>query len=180
MSKAISDLMNEHGSIQAAILVMDRMSAALQKNSPVELDDIRLLLDFLKGFADQCHHGKEEGFLFPAMVKAGVPDKGGVIGVMLAEHAQGRQLIRDMEAAISNGLDSPQLCRLNGRFATLYKNHIRKENGLLFPTADKLLSADQKDELFKCFEEFEAQVMHPPRNVELHATLERLQEKYPG
>jgi len=180
MSKAITDLMNEHESIQAAILVMDRISAALQNNSPVELDDIRQLLDFLKGFADQCHHGKEEGFLFPAMVKAGVPDKGGPIGVMLAEHTQGRQLIREMEAALANGLDSPQLCRLNGRFATLYRNHIRKENGLLFPTADNLLSDDQKDELFKRFVEFEEQVIQPGRHAELHAALERLQEKYPA
>jgi hemerythrin-like domain-containing protein len=114
------------------------------------------------------------------MVKAGVPDKGGPIGVMLAEHTQGRQLIREMEAALANGLDSPQLCRLNGRFATLYRNHIRKENGLLFPTADNLLSDDQKDELFKRFVEFEEQVIQPGRHAELHAALERLQEKYPA
>ena len=62
-------------------------------------------IGFLKEFADKCHHGKEEGLLFPAMVAAGIPDKGGPIGVMLAEHTQGRQFIRDMEESLSTVVD---------------------------------------------------------------------------
>lgn len=46
--------------------------------------------DFIRGFADGCHHKKEEGVLFPAMQSAGVPCERGPIGVMLAEHERGR------------------------------------------------------------------------------------------
>src|SRR4030065_429878 len=55
--------------------------------------------DFIKGFADGCHHKKEEGVLFPAMQAAGVPSEGGPISVMLAEHEQGRRLTAGMRAA---------------------------------------------------------------------------------
>jgi hemerythrin-like domain-containing protein len=36
-------------------------------------------LVFLKEFADRCHHGKEEDFLFPALEKAGIKKEGGPI-----------------------------------------------------------------------------------------------------
>jgi hemerythrin-like domain-containing protein len=37
-------------------------------------------MGFLKEFADKRHHGKEEGILFPALVEADIPEKGGHIG----------------------------------------------------------------------------------------------------
>jgi hemerythrin-like domain-containing protein len=55
--------------------------------------------DFIKGFADGCHHKKEEGIFFPAMQAAGAPAEGGPVSVMLAEHEQGRRLAGDMRAA---------------------------------------------------------------------------------
>jgi hemerythrin-like domain-containing protein len=51
------------------------------------------MLAWLRTFADRHHHGKEEDVLFPAMIKAGVPSRGGPIDVMLDEHADGRALI---------------------------------------------------------------------------------------
>ncbi len=52
-------------------------------------------------FADQCHHGKEEDLLFPAMEAAGIPRESGPIGVMLEEHNIGRQYVRGMAEAVS-------------------------------------------------------------------------------
>jgi len=54
----------------------------------VDTKDMHDFIGFLKEFADKCHHGKEEGLLFPALIQAGLPEKGGPIGVMLADHAR--------------------------------------------------------------------------------------------
>ena len=179
MSKAIADLMNEHEAILSAIQILERMIAAMEKARSVDATDMHAFIGFLKEFADKCHHGKEEGLLFPAMVAAGIPDKGGPIGVMLAEHAQGRQLIRDMEESISAGVDRAKLAQAAGGYATLLRNHIQKENMILFPMAERVLTEEQLGKLYEGFEEHEEKVIGQGRHEELHAMLKSLQDKYP-
>jgi hemerythrin-like domain-containing protein len=179
MSKAIADLMNEHEAIFSAIQIMERMIATIEKATLLDTKDIHDFIEFLKEFADKCHHGKEEGFLFPAMIGAGVPDKGGPIGVMLAEHAQGRKLIRDMEESISTNVDQMKLAQAAREYVHLLKNHIQKENMALFPMAERVLTATQLEKLYERFEEHEDKVIGQGRHEELHAMLKNLQEKYP-
>jgi hemerythrin-like domain-containing protein len=178
MSKAIADLMNEHEAILSAIQILERMIAAMEKATSVDTKDIHDFIGFLKEFADKCHHGKEEGLLFPAMVGAGVPDRDGPIGVMLADHAQGRKLIRDMEESISTGVDRAKLAQAAGGYASLLRNHIQKENTVLFPMAERVLTETQLVKLYEGFEEHEEKVIGQGRHEELHAMLKSLQEKY--
>jgi len=179
MSKAIADLMNEHEAILSAIQILERMMVVIEKAPSVDTKDIHDFIGFLKEFADKCHHGKEEGLLFPVLVGAGVPDKGGPIGVMLAEHAQGRQLIRDMEESISPDVSRVKLAQAAGAYATLLRNHIQKENMMLFPMAERVLTETQLEKLYEGFEEHEEKVIGQGRHEELHAMLKSLQEKYP-
>jgi hemerythrin-like domain-containing protein len=179
MSKAIADLLNEHEAILSAIQILERMTAAMEKGTSVDAKDVHDFIGFLKEFADKCHHGKEEGLLFPALIGAGVPDKGGPIGVMLAEHAQGRQLIRDMEESISVNVERGKFAQAAKDYANLLRNHIQKENKFLFPTAEKVLTEAQLEELYEGFEEHEEKVIGQGRHEELHAMLKSLQEKYP-
>ncbi len=178
MSKAIADLMNEHEAILSAIQILERMIIA-QEKSTLDIKDVHDFIGFLKEFADKCHHGKEEGLLFPAMVGAGVPEKGGPIGAMLAEHAQGRKLIRDMEESIATDVDRMKLAQAAGGYASLLRNHIQKENMVLFPMADRLLTESQLEKLYAGFEEHEEKVIGQGRHEELHAMLKSLEEKYP-
>ena len=179
MSKAIADLLNEHEAILSAIKILERMMAAMEKAPSMDTTDMHAFIGFLKEFADKCHHGKEEGLLFPAMAGAGVPDKGGPIGVMLAEHAQGRKLIRDMEESISTGVDRAKLAQAAREYAALLRNHIQKENTVLFPMAERVLTETQLEKLYDRFEEHEEKVIGQGRHEELHAMLKSLQEKYP-
>ena len=179
MSKAIADLMNEHEAILSAIKILERMMVAIEKAPSVDTNDIHNFIGFLKEFADKCHHGKEEGLLFPALVGAGVQDKGGPIGVMLADHAQGRKLIRDMEASLSPDVDRVKLAQSAGAYATLLRNHIQKENTFLFPMTERVLTETQLEKLYEGFEEHEEKVIGQGRHEELHAMLKSLQEKYP-
>ena len=180
MSRVIADLMNEHEAILSAIQILERMTADKEKALPADAKDAHDFIGFLKEFADKCHHGKEEGFLFPAMIGAGIPKKGGPIGVMLAEHPQSRQLIRDMQASISVTVDCPKFAEAANAYASLLRTHIQKENNVLFPMAERVLTEAQLALLFEKFEDHEQEVIGQARHEELHAMLGKLQEKYPG
>jgi len=105
---------------------------------------------WLRTFADQSHHAKEETALFPAMVKAGVPSEGGPIAVMLEEHEEGRRLIRTLEA--STGATRVMACRA---YVSLLRAHIDKENEIVFPLADAVLDERALHELRRAFDTVE-------------------------
>jgi len=116
--------------------------------------------DFIKGFADGCHHRKEEGVLFEAMVAAGLPKQAGPIAVMLAEHEQGRAYTRGMREAalrLAGGDASAQVevARNAQGYAALLRGHIAKENSILFPMADQMISAARQAQVAEDFEHVE-------------------------
>jgi hemerythrin-like domain-containing protein len=111
---------------------------------------------WLRAFADQNHHAKEEASLFPAMVKAGVPSEGGPIAVMLAEHAQGRALI----AAIAEGIGAARAAAARD-YVDLLRAHIDKENDVLFPLADAVIDEQLMQTVRREFEAVEIELGAP-------------------
>jgi hemerythrin-like domain-containing protein len=180
MSKAIEDLKHEHEAILSSFQVLESMLTAIEKTSPLNPGDVLDFIGFLKEFADKCHHGKEEGLLFPALIGAGLPDRGGPVGAMMMEHQHGRQLIRQMEEAVSGNMDAVSFTRSAREYISLLQNHIQKENNILFPLAEKVLSEAMLQQLYKKFEEHEEKVIGHGRHEELHAMLDKLQQKYPA
>ena len=72
-------LSDEHRVIERVLNALDRLTAVPVNPS---LEQWRKALEFLRNFADQCHHFKEEKVLFPAMEEHGIPREGGPIGMM--------------------------------------------------------------------------------------------------
>ena len=177
MSKAIDDLRNEHEAILSALGILDAMAGRLGGKKPPTGEDLRGFIGFLKEFADKCHHGKEEGILFPAMVKAGIPEEGGPVGQMLAEHAEGRKLIKAMEAA-ADPLDGRAFAEAAAGYAGLLRSHITKENQVLFPIAERTIPAPELDVIFERFQQHEETVIGHGRHEELHALLKELKRRY--
>lgn len=105
------------------------------------------IVAWLRGFADRNHHAKEERALFPALVKAGVPDEGGPIGTMLEEHTQGRALIQAI--ASTAGAERAASAR---DYVGLLRLHIAKENDVLFVLADTVLDASAQHALTREFD----------------------------
>ncbi len=178
MSQAISDLVNEHEAILSSLNILDRMISGIEIENEVDSQDMTNFIDFLKEFADKCHHGKEEGLLFPAMVEAGIPESGGPIGVMLQEHQEGRRLIRQMADALAGEVNTEGLIQAARDYIFLLKNHIKKENLVLFPMAEKALEPQKLELLYKGFVKHEENVIGHGRHEELHGVLEKLNEKY--
>jgi hemerythrin-like domain-containing protein len=167
-------LMEEHRVIERVLASIEAGAGRLAQGKPMRLLFFVDAADFVKGFADGCHHRKEEGVLFPAMEAAGVPREGGPIGVMLAEHEEGRRLIQGMRAAAQK-LESGDASSREGilqnaqRYVALLRQHIVKEDHVLFPMADKVITGEERDEVAEAFE-----------RVEHEETGEGAHEKYLG
>lgn len=179
MKTAREDLLGEHKAIQVALNILERIGERSQKDEVPDYKDINDLLGFLTEFADRCHHGKEEGFLFPALEKAGIKNEGGPIGVMLSEHTQGRNFIKQMQNSVKDEkVDINQFIGASVNYIRLLRAHIQKENSVLFPFIEIRLSASEQLELYENFENHEEKVIGEGRHEELHALLEKLATKY--
>jgi hemerythrin-like domain-containing protein len=178
MSKAIDDLKHDHDAILSSLKILDKICVDISKGSTPAGEDLSKFVGFLKEFADKCHHGKEEGKLFPALISAGLPEHGGPIAVMMSEHAQGRDYIKEMEQAITAGPDYTTFSYAASAYSSLLQAHIQKENNVLFPIAEKTLNKAQIDQLFESFEAHEEKVIGHGRHDELHQILKELKKKY--
>lgn len=143
-STATQLLRDEHRVILHGLRSLEVAAERLSADQPLPAGLWDQMLAWLRAFADRNHHAKEEGSLFPAMLKAGVPAHGGPIDVMLEEHAEGRALLAAMAAG--GGAERAASAR---RYVRLLCDHIDKENGVLFPLADAVLDARAQAELLR-------------------------------
>src|SRR5512139_1069947 len=99
--QATDILIHEHELILRGVAVLERMARRANAGQDVPAGDARSIIEFIRKFADGCHHAKEEGVLFPAMIAAGIPPQGGPVAVMLSEHEQGRAAVKSMDQAVA-------------------------------------------------------------------------------
>lgn len=154
-------LKDEHTLILEALDGLERKLAALEAGAAPDRTYFEKAVRFIRTFADQCHHGKEEDLLFKTMVDRGFPLQGGPIAVMLSEHETGRAYVREMaEASASVGQDPAAAGKIirNGRaYIQMLRPHIDKENMILYPMADNMLSPQDQTQLGEAFERFETE-----------------------
>lgn len=177
------ELKHEHSGILRILNAMEKMSERITGGEGVPVVHIKQVIEFIQVFVDKCHHGKEEGILFPAMEAVGVPREGGPIGVMLTEHEMGRRLTADMDKLVKAYEDggSGSLMVLTNpalQYANLLRSHIWKENNVLFPMADEKLSPEKQDYISREFERLEVERIGPGRHEAFHKMIDTLSDIY--
>ena len=179
MKTASEELVREHESILLSLRIIDKIVGQLKDGSEGDIEDITSLIDFLKTFADKCHHGKEEDLLFNALARVGFSKDNGPVGVMLTEHTMGRNFIKQMSDAISSeSFDAKAFVFGASGYTKLLRDHIDKENGVLFPMGDGQLSEATQLELIEKFRLHEENVLGGGKHQYYLDLLERLKTKY--
>ena len=149
-------LSQEHRAIENVLDAMEEQIGAARSGRAFPRRFFDEALDFFVNFADGCHHAKEENLLFPRMKERGVPERGGPIGVMLAEHDQGRAYLR----AVRENLDAAERGSEEARervfasaaaYIAMLRQHIQKEDNILFRMARMVLQPDDVAELTREF-----------------------------
>jgi hemerythrin-like domain-containing protein len=180
---ATEQLQNDHEAITLALSILEQLALRLSSGQEVDAAHFEQVLEFIQVFADKCHHGKEEHFLFPAMEAAGIPRHGGPVGVMLSEHDHGRALIQQLAASwhkYKSG-DRAVAAELAGSahsYVALLNSHIFKENNILFPMAEAHLSADTQRQLLEQFDRLEVERIGAVKREQFDRSLDLLRRTY--
>ncbi|MDF1543660.1 MAG: hemerythrin domain-containing protein [bacterium] len=161
LTKILSD---EHRVIEVVLDCLDKITEEANSVGKLNEESAVQAIDVIRTFADKCHHGKEENHLFATLVKKGMPQEGGPVGQMLVEHEQGRAFVKGMadsvvEAAAGNADALSKFTQNAHGYVQLLRAHIQKEDGVLFPMADKVLNEEDQKELMKAFEVVESDHM---------------------
>lgn len=179
MKTASEDLRKEHEGILFGLEILEAMVNQMKSKNDSDIEDVKDMLEFLKLFADKCHHGKEENLFFPALEKSGVKKENGPIGQMLAEHGSGRSYIAQMSKSVEDGvLDRDSFIQAAAGYIELLRSHINKENMVLFPLGDRTLPEEEQKRLLERFENFEEKVMGKGTHEKLHQLLDEFEGKY--
>ncbi len=175
-------LMHEHQIILLVLKGVEREANRILETSSVNAEKVSQIVDFFRNFTDKCHHGKEEKHLFPRMEQCGIPRDGGPIGVMLYEHEEGRAFVRRMAELLeklNTGDDSlkNELANTMLGYTELLTAHIDKENSILFPMGDNVLTENDQKELVEAFERIEREEMGKGVHEKYHELGHKLAEE---
>jgi hemerythrin-like domain-containing protein len=153
MKTATQNLEDDHVYILKLTDVMEQIARSKEPSA----DHISEAVDIVRNFADGIHHAKEENILFPKMAEKGFSPDQGPVAVMLHEHVDGRNFIRAVSDSLQlyiNGDTSvlPEISQNILGYVFLLRNHISKENNILFKMADKVLSGSEQEKLLNDFD----------------------------
>ncbi len=149
--KSVERLMAEHELIERGLSLLEDAIIKIEDGQSLPDGFAEWVVRFFQQFADQCHHAKEEDVFFPALKERGILEKGGPIGVMLYEHALGRDCVSRMrEASQAKPFDSHKFADAAKQYVPLLHEHIFKENNVLFRVAEQVMTvADDADVTIK-------------------------------
>ena len=144
----------EHKTMLQIADVLDSMSVRASNEGTYNQEDVEAILHILRVFGDDCHQAKEEGALFPVFAAVCDPSEYAAVRHMLFEHAQDRSLIEGMEDAVRRS-NSAQFAEYAQRLATILRNHIYKEDNILFEKIRAALSKEDDARVVRDFEGFD-------------------------
>ena len=180
---AIAILMAEHRLIEQVLGSLETLAFEVETGRPLGRPVVGDYATFFREFADACHHGKEEDLLFARMVERGFPRESGPIGVMLHEHTVGRQRVGALrgiaESAGDVGAAERHLFLESSlEYITMLRQHILKEDRILYPMATQVLVGGDLDRLESEFEAFDRKMRDSGALDRLRATADALATRF--
>ena len=157
MTNATEVLEREHRTIEKVLAVMARVQEQLNLGHDIDAEILRDILQFMRIFCDQHHQAREESYLFPMLEARGVPPMGCPLAILKGEHEKILRLVNVLSESTAGYLadrrvGKPNLKEALHRLVVLFPEHIWKEDYLLFPMAEKVLSASEQETLLQQFD----------------------------
>jgi hemerythrin-like domain-containing protein len=156
----IGPLMHEHRLIERMIALMEGEAARLRQGGELDRAFLTAAVEFIRSYADRCHHGKEEDILFKDLAGRDLtPVLQELMGELIEDHKYGRSLVGRLVQAKQAG-DRKQVVAILEDLIRFYPRHIEKEDKHFFFPCMELFNRQEKDAMLAAFWEFDRHLIH--------------------
>ncbi|HJV27989.1 MAG TPA: hemerythrin domain-containing protein [Aromatoleum sp.] len=155
--EAIQIIRDEHLAISAVLYSLRYLVKEMRKGAAPNFPLLRAILDYIVSYPDRWHHPKEDKYLFAA-VKKRTRDADGLIGRLEREHEMGYPMVEDLKrqlVAFQGGDTAAGEAFFDAadRYAELEWQHLRTEEEVFMPIAERVLSPEDWAEIATAFRE---------------------------
>lgn len=162
MSKVIEILMNEHKEIVKFVENLKLMCLDFINHNKIDIEEFRKSVHFIKTYADERHHQKEEQILFKSMVEhLGVRAENIIKYGMLIEHDLARYHVNGLNEAVNKYKTEPndenklEILTHALSYSDLLLRHAYKEDNVVYPFGEKNMPKEELERLDILAEEYE-------------------------
>jgi len=162
----IGPLMIEHRLIEKMIKVMQQKVEAWKQEEIINPEFIDVAVDFIRTYADKCHHGKEEDILFRDLYKKHLSDEHKrIMKELVEEHQQARKTVAEMVEAkeqyvLGNKAMLPIVLNRMKFMTDFYPKHIEKEDKHFFLPCMNYFTPEEKESMLKEGWEYDKNLIH--------------------
>ena len=162
----VGPLMIEHRLIERMVKLMAGELPRMEEKREVNIGFLSEAIDFIRTYADRCHHGKEEDILFRDLaLKPLSPEHKKGMNELVEEHIFARKIVsRLMDAkdrfarTQKDGFQEITTCLTE--LVEFYPAHIEKEDKHFFLPIMNYFTRKEKDDMLLEFNEFDKKLIH--------------------
>jgi len=162
----VGPLMIEHRLIERMIAVIKKKTELMKNGGRIDTRFIDEAVDFIRVYADRCHHGKEEEILFRDLGKKKIsPNHRRIMDELTEEHRVARGRTKKIVSLNNRYLDgddsvvSDLLAELEA-LASMYPPHIEKEDRHFFIPVMDYFSAEEQASMMEEENDFDRRFIH--------------------
>ena len=172
----IGPLMIEHRLIERMIKLIDSEIISISKTNKINISFIDAAIDFIKTYADRCHHGKEEDILFIELKNKDISSvHKKILDELIQEHVYAREITKilvDAKNKYLNG-DNEAVVTVStqlNKLVEFYPKHIAKEDKNFFIPCMQYFTRKEQDDMLDEFWEFDKKLIHEKyrKSIELY------------
>lgn len=159
-------LMVEHRLIERMIALMGKELERMKKEKTADVSFIDKAVDFIRTYADKCHHGKEEDILFRDLSKKDLSaEHKRIMEELVNEHVIGRSNVKSLVEA-RNAYERNQQGALDGiiegfeKLTGFYPKHIEKEDKHFFLEVMDYFDDREKEAMLEEYWQFDRKLIH--------------------
>ncbi|OGS45924.1 MAG: cation-binding protein [Elusimicrobia bacterium RIFOXYD2_FULL_34_15] len=162
----IGPLMIEHRLIERMIKILNMKLISISETNILNVSLIDTAVDFIKTYADRCHHGKEEDILFRELKKKKITNEHKkIMDELIKEHIWGREATKRLVLAKENYLNGSkdsinEIIGIMKELIEFYPVHIEKEDKHFFIPIMEYFSKEEKDNMLQESWEFDRKLIH--------------------
>ena len=178
------NLINEHKKINELLDIMSKIALKIKSKDVFYPNDVEEVVKYLINIIENSHHGKEDDVFYPELISSGIPKETAPLSIINYEHIISVNYLKDISSCvvnckIGNDFSGELLADSLTNYVIAIKNHIQREEEIVFPIANEVFSIEKQNEILQRFEVIEQKYISNSFNDQFDELLNKFKNKYP-